>query len=258
VRRILVIGPLCAALLVACGGGGRPELSDPRQIITEGLTALGEADSFSFDLALSGEVSGPAAGGMEISLDGTSASGAIDLANERADVQFSVPTLMGLSGEMRVVDQTAYTRTSLTGERWTKQAVGDDELAAAADPSEAIADVREFLGREGVESRKLADAECGPDDERTCYNVELTVPADILAEAEGAEAVAGAFPDGVTLTLLFDKETLHPREASTSITSPDLGSFNLSLQLTGFDEPVAVEAPPADQVDEDGGGLPFP
>ncbi|HEX2221351.1 MAG TPA: hypothetical protein VHK06_02390 [Candidatus Limnocylindria bacterium] len=258
-RRILAIALLPAALLAACGGAGRPELSDPREIITQGLTALGELDSFRFELAVSGEVSPPETGGMTVSLDGTSVSGAVDVGGRRAGIEFAVPTLMGLSGEMRLVDEAMFVKTSLTGERWSRQPLEDEEaLGAAADPAEAIATARDFLSREGVESRKLDDAECGPEDERTCYNVELEVPSEILAEAEGAAEMADAFPDGLDLTLLFDKETLHLREASTTVSSPDIGSLNVSLQLTDFDEAVSVEAPPADEVDEGGGGLPFP
>ena len=242
-------------LLAACGGSGTPELTDPKEIVTQGLEATAEIESVHFTMSVDGSASIPDLGG-EIELTGTELSG--DLTTDgAAHVEFVVPAMFGLTGELIAVDGASYTKTSLTGETWSKSTLGeDDPLAGALDPTEALDRVREFLDKEGVEVEKLDDAECG---EETCYAVRLTIPAAVLAEAgEGQDLDPGELVgEALVLDLLFDREDRWLTEASTRIVAESVGELTLSLSFSAFNEPVEIEAPPADQVTEGGQGLPF-
>jgi hypothetical protein len=59
--------------------------------------------------------------------------------------------------------------------------------------------------------------------------------------------------------MLFDRQELWLSEVSTEVSAEGMGEFSLTLTLSGFNESVEVEAPPADQVTEGGGleGFPF-
>jgi hypothetical protein len=195
--------------------------------------------------------------GGEMNLSGTELSGDIDIANEQGHLEFSVPAMLGLSGEMIQIGTDSYVRTSMTGELWSKStATEDDPVAGAMDPTEQLDQVREFLDEEGVEVEKLDDAECG---DETCYAIRLTIPAELLSQAaEGEDVDLGELVgEALVLNLLFDRDDRWLTQASTSISAESLGELTLTLTLSEFNEPVEVEAPPADQVTEGGEGLPF-
>lgn len=252
------IAPALAAatLLLAACGSGTPEVTDPKEIVIQGLEAMGEVESVHFVVSLDGTASIPDLGG-EMNLSGTELSGDLDITDERARVEFSVPAMFSLSGEVIQIGQDTYTQTSLTGETWSKSTLDeDDPVAGALDPTEALEQVREFLDKEGVEVEKLDDAECG---EETCHAVRLTIPAEVLAEAgESADMDPGELVgEALVLDLLFDREDRWLTEVSTRIVAESVGELTLSLSFSAFNDPVLIEAPPADQVTEGGEGLPF-
>ena len=132
-------------------------------------------------------------------------------------------------------------------------------MAAVTDPSEAIAAMRTFLERDGVETALEADGSC---DDRPCYHVVLTVSPELLdaAAAEGGETAtvpSELLPDGLEIDLFFDKERLHLARVALDLAGSDVGDVSAVLALTNVDEAVDGEAPPADEVTE-GEGLPFP
>jgi hypothetical protein len=255
-RRIAPALAAATLLLAACGGTGAPELTDPKEIVTQGLDAMNEVDSVHLAVTLDGTASIPDMGG-EMNLSGTELSGDIDIANEQGHLEFSVPAMLGLSGEMIQIGTDSYVRTSMTGELWSKStATEDDPVAGAMDPTEQLDQVREFLDEEGVEVEKLDDAECG---DETCYAIRLTIPAELLSQAaEGEDVDLGELVgEALVLNLLFDRDDRWLTQASTQISAESLGELTLTLTLSEFNEPVEVEAPPADQVTEGGEGLPF-
>ena len=242
-------------LLAACGGAG-PALTDPREIVTQGLEAMGEVDSVHFALSVDGTAQVPDLGG-ELNLSGTELSGDLDLANEEAAIEFSVPSMFGISGEVIQIGEDSYVRTSMTGETWSKSTLDEDTpIGDVTDPAAQLDKVRAFLDKEGVDVEKLDDAECG---EETCYAVRLTIPAEVLAEAsEGGEMDPSELVgEALVLDLLFDREDRWLTQASTRIVAADVGELTLTLALSGFNDPVDIEAPPEDQVTEGGEGFPF-
>jgi hypothetical protein len=243
-------------ILAACGGAG-PAITDPREIVTQGLEATGELTSVHLVAAIEGTASIPGLGGGQMNLSGTELSGDFDIENETAHLEFTVPSMFGLTGELIQIGQDSYLKTSMTGELWSKSTISeDDPVAGAVDPAEQLDEVRAFLDEEGVEIEKLDDTECG---DRTCYSVRLTIPAEVLAEsAEGADMdPADLVGEALVLNLLFDREDKWLTEVSTDLSAESVGELSLTLTLSDFNAGVEVEAPPADEVTEGGEGLPF-
>ncbi|MGH2456911.1 MAG: LppX_LprAFG lipoprotein [Candidatus Limnocylindria bacterium] len=245
---------VAALVLAACGGAG-PALSDPEEIITQGIDATGDLTSFHILLEVDGTFSVPEMGG-DFSLDGTSLEGDLDLENEAAQLTFAVPAMLGLSGEVILADETAYLKTSMTGELYSKVDAPSGEMGTVTDPDVALEEVRTFLDEEGVETQKLDDVDCG---DRTCYAVRMTIPSGVLADA-GEEVdmlPTDAFGEALTLDLWFDRENLWLSRVSTSVTSDAVGTFSLTLTLSAFNEAVDVAPPPDDQVTDQPPILPF-
>ena len=256
-RRITPALAAATLLLAACGGAAAP-VADPREIVTQGLEATAELTSVHLVLSVDGTASISELGGGEMSLNGTRLEGDVDIENRQGHLTFAVPPLLGLQGELIQIGQDSYVKTSMTGELWSKSEVTEsDPVAGAMDPQEQLDAIRAFLDEEGVELEKLDDTECG---DRTCYQVRLTVPAELIADAaEGAEVDPAEFVgEELVLDLLFDREEMWLAGVSTELSAESVGELSLSLILSGFNEPVEVEAPPADEVTEGGmDGFPF-
>src|SRR3972149_5270100 len=235
-----------AFLLAPCSG--TPALSDPKEIVTSGFDATAELNSFHVSLALDGSFSMPDTGG-NIVLTGTTFEADVDLDGKLVGATFAVPALMGLSGELRVIHTDLYFKTSMTGTMWSH--MGGDAAASASpapDVSSMIDEVRAFLDKEGVETTKLDDVDCG---ERKCYHVQLTIPAELMNE-EGPNASmlpsmdpSEFFGEALVLDLLFDRETMWLTEVSTSVTSEWGGPLNPPFPFTalgraGDGRPAAV------------------
>ncbi len=254
-RRIAPALAAATLLLAACGSAD-PAITDPNEIVTQGLEATVALTSAHILLAMDGTASIPDLGG-EMNLSGTRLEGDIDMETEQAHLTFAVPPMLGLTGEVILIDREIYAKTSMTGELWSRtEASEDDPVAGAMDPTEQLEQVRSFLDEEGVVAEKLDDTDCG---DRTCYAVRLTIPGDVIAgAAEGAEVDPGELiGEELVLDLLFDREELWLTEVSTEVAAEGVGELTLTLTLSAFNEPVEVQAPPADQVTEDGPGLPF-
>jgi hypothetical protein len=246
-------------LLAACAGAG-PAITDPKEIVTTGLEATAELTSVHVVLSVDGTATIPDLGG-ELNLSGTELDGDIDLENERAHLEFSVPPMFGLTGEIIQIGQESYMKTSLTGAMWSKSTAEEGgPVSEAMDPQEQLDEVREFLDEDGVQVEKLDDTDCG---DGTCYAVRMTIPAEVLAESgdggEGGALDPGELAGGedLVLNLLFDRQENWLVELSTALSAESVGELTLTLTLSDFNQSVEVEAPPADEVTEDGGGLPF-
>lgn len=258
IRKLAPVAVVAALALAACGGqGGR--IADPREILEQSVEAMADIDSVHFVLALDGEVNLAETGG-NMSLNGTELEGSIDMDGTAAQLSFAVPAFLGVTGEMRLVDGQSFLKTSMTGPLWVRSEVsedGDDPLAQAADPQQALEELNEFLARDGVDLEKLDDTSCGDD---TCYQLRLDIAGSVFTEEAGAdiEELGAIAEEGISLMLLVDTETLHWRGVSTSFEDPEMGSLSLSLTFDGYGDPVDVEAPPEDEVTDDPGSVPFP
>lgn len=237
---------LIAVALAACGTSA-PTLSDPNEIITQGLKATGQATSFHVDVQISGTVNIPETGGT-FNLDGTTAGGDFDIAKKLARLTFSAPGLMGLEGEVLQIGEDSYTKTSLTGAKYMHSTTTAD-TSVPTDPDKIFAEVSSFLDKEGVDTAKLDDVECG---DATCYAVTLTVPTSLMEEAAGSSGVSigQSIGDSVVLNLQFERQSLRLTQASTDLDAADVGTFSLVMTFSNYNAGVQVSPPPSDQVTE--------
>ena len=255
-RRFVPALALSTLVLAACGSTG-PALTDPTEIVTQGLAATSELTSFHFELSLDGDIDMAELGG-QMSLNGTNLQGDFDLEARRAQLTFAVPSLLGVSGELIATSEALFVRTSMTGEMWMRMDAADaggDPLSAAMDPQELIDGVEGFLDTDGVELAKLDDVDCG---DRSCYLVRLTVPASALADAGAAASMlpGDVFGESLVLDLQFDREDSYLAGVSTSFAG-EQGSLTVTLTISDYDEAVEINPPPSDQITDGLGDFPF-
>lgn len=238
--------------LAACGSQA-PALTDPKEIISQGLLATREASSLHLDVALSGTLNIPQTGGT-IDLGGITAGGDFDIANKRSRVTFAVPTFMRISGEAILIGSDTYLKTSIGGPLYVKSTA--DQTTVPLDPTEAFEQVESFLDKEGVLSEKLDDVSCG---DRSCYRVRLTIPSSLLLENAGTPAgidVSAFLGEALVVDLQFDRENLRVRQVSSDIDAGEIGSFGIVATFSNYDATVEVSPPPDDLVTEED-ALPF-
>lgn len=261
-RRLAPVLVVMLAVLAACQGP--PAYGDPTDIITQGLNATADLKSFHLSLAVDGTVSMPDSGGT-FSLTGTTLEGDVDVEGEQVHLTFAVPALLSLSGELLLIGQDLYVKTSLTGTKWSHQDLGGvipgASAAASPDIQSVIDNAGDFLLKDGVETTKMDDVACG---DRQCYHVQVSIPPDLMTE-HGADASPGEdaspdavasldpaaiFGDALVLDLLFDRQNLWLTEVSTSIDSETVGTFSATITFSAFDEAVTLSPPPSADVTE--------
>ena len=261
--------------LAACGGDPPvPELTDPTEILAAAAGQTAAATSVHIDLTGEGELSlavGP--GSAPFIIDDTTASADIDLVAGEGRATFAIPGVLGLRGEVIVVDGTAYAKTSLTGAQYMAVPVGAPGPAdPSAPPASAsmLAALTELLARPELAPVKGDDVDCGGS---TCYAVRVELTADELAGLAGEGAgIELPIPSGLPIpipdlsSLAGLDVTVQVEKATTRLagltlvatTSADAGVAGAGVEATAdlrfskWDETVSVDAPPADQVQ--GGG----
>jgi hypothetical protein len=257
--RQLLAAVAAAALLMAACGQSQPELTDPVEILQAGATSLGEMDTLHLRGTIDGDVPlsiGGAGGGAPLPLDGTTLEGDVDVAGSELAVEILAPALLNLRVNLVVADGSLYLRAPiLTGEKWARQSVGS---GAGLDPGAALSGLAEFLARPELEPTKLPDVRCVGTD---CYSVQLTVPA---AEVRAALGTLGDVIPGlsstevgdVTVTAGIRKDNRQLATLALDVPAGGTDTLAIALEISKVNEPVTIEAPPADQVTDSPGGLP--
>ncbi|MGH2381827.1 MAG: hypothetical protein ACRDG7_11475, partial [Candidatus Limnocylindria bacterium] len=136
-RTIATVALIATLALGACSGpAAQPELEDPKEILTRSVEAMVEIESVHFVFALDGTVNVAEMGGGSMALDGTDLEGRLAMDGSAAEMSFAVPAFLGLAGEMRLIGDEAFVKTTMTGPMWMRQAVeegADDPFAQAGD-----------------------------------------------------------------------------------------------------------------------------
>ncbi len=238
------------AVLVACQS--TPALTDPTDIITNGLEATTSVKSFHMSLALDGKFKMSPTGGT-VDLSSTSLDADIDINGKQAHLTFAVPALLGISGDVVLHRQGPRSRRAWAGKvlDMSSDVVGSFEPSASPDTAAMIKQVKDFLAKDGVETKKLADVACG--DRHGSYQVSVSIPSSLMKDEAGAVASmdpSTIFGDALVLNLLFDREKLWLTEVSTDVASDTMGTFSVTLSFDNFDEDVTVSPPPDAQVTE--------
>ena len=250
VRRVSPVLFVMVALLAACQG--TPALTDPAEIISQGLKATVDLKSFHVSLALNGTFSVPGSTGGSFNLDSTSLEADVDIPARNAHLTFAVPALLGLSGDVVVIGKDVWVKTSMTGTKWMHSS---NQVPTGASPGESLSPdqmvdkVKEFLAKDGVVTTKMDDVDCG---DRKCYQVSVSVPPGAIASNAPLASFdpSTVFGDALKVNMLFDREKLWLTEISTSIDSDKVGKFSATLTFSKFDEAITFSPPPSPDVTE--------
>jgi hypothetical protein len=248
-RRLAPIFVAMLAVLAACQS--TPAITDPVDIITQGLDATANLKSLHISLALDGSFTVPDGGGS-FNLDSTSLEADVDIEAKSVRASVAVPAFLGLTADAIVIGQDVWYRTSMSGTKWFHQAndlMGSPLPSASVDPQVAIDKVKEALATKGVITKKLADVACG---DRQCYQVSVTVPTSLMNDAGAVASLdpSSVFGDAIVINLLFDREKLWLTEISTSVDSKTVGTIKATLSFSKFDEAVDFSPPPSPDVTE--------
>jgi hypothetical protein len=258
--RLATIGVAAAILLGACQTAPPPTLTDPREILAAAVTATTAARTVRIDGSAEGAV-GLGGAGFEapssIELTGTTLSADLDLEGGDARATFSAPGLLGLTGELIVVDGTTYLKTTLTGALYRTLSTGAEvpEPSGAARAS-ILGALTDLLARPELDPVKAEDVACG---NATCYRIEIALaPEDLAALGAGdLEAPTGLpipmpLPDlsaaNVDLTVLVAQDTTRLAGLTADADLGADGAAAVDLTFSKWDEPVTISPPPPDQV----------
>src|SRR5688572_21041493 len=143
---------VAASLLVgACQSAPPATLTDPREILAAAVTTTTAARTVRVDGSADGTV-GLEFSGFDspsaIELDGTTFSADLDLEGGDARATFSAPGLLGLTGEVIVVDGTSFLKTTLTGALYRTLSTGADmPEASGAVRASILEGLTDLLGR---------------------------------------------------------------------------------------------------------------
>lgn len=241
-------------LFAACSATppAAPALTDPKEIVTKGVTSLAEVKTFEFTGSFTGLVKVPQMG--EFDLSTVKMAGAIDIANKNLKFSLDAPTILGTKIEALVVGNVAYYKIDgmlaamlgATAGKYTKADVpaptsSSDPIAAATDITKVVAELQAALAKLPTPPTKAADEKCGDQD---CYHVVMKLTAaDLKALDPKASAPAG----DVSFDIWTRKSDNRPARLSFSVTSVEMGTFGMALDIK-YDVAVSVAAPPADQI----------
>lgn len=255
-RRLAPVLLAMVAVLVACQS--TPAYTDPTDIITKGLEATTSLKSFHMSLALDGTFKMSPTGGT-VNLGSTSLDADVDISAKQAHLSFAVPALLGVTGDVILIGKDLWVKTSMGGDKYSHMSSNitgvSFQPSASPDTAAMVKQVKDFLAKDGVVTKKLADVACG---DRQCYQVSVSIPSSLMKDAGSVASLdpSTVFGDALVLNLLFDREKLWLTSVSTDVASDKLGTFSVTLNFSKFDEAVTVSPPPDAQVTE--GEFPFP
>jgi hypothetical protein len=246
----LAIVATLSLVLAACNSTpDAPALTDPKDIVTKGVTSLADVKSFEITGSFTGSVNAAQLGTFDLSTIKLAA--AVDIAAKAARVSFDAPSLLGSKLEAIVVGDTAYYKvagalaTVLKGsaDKYTKVPFptgSANPAAAATDMTRLVADLQAGPAMLPSVLTKGADETCGDLD---CYHVSTTLTA-----AQAKDLIGNSNLDGdLTVDLWTRRSDYRPARISLSIASPTLGTLGMAFDIR-YDVSVGASAPSADQI----------
>ena len=244
-RRLSALALVAIALFGCAGTPAVPEITDPKEILSRALTEMGQVKTVHLQGEVTGELNLDLLGrgeASEVRLTGTSGDVDLDVVGSRLRATFTV--LGFIDGEAIQVGQSSYVRTSQTGPKFLRSTM---ELPISSNP---IADLQGLLNRSQLTPVKIADANCG-EANRACYQVELELTlADVAGFASlPADLLAGVDIGSIRMVVGVEKDTHRIGRLVLAVSAGTTGTIELAVNLSKWDAPVTIEAPPADQVE---------
>ncbi len=263
------------------GASAAVNANDPNSIITQALNGATDVKSFHIELtvagtikaaALSDSLGGSAAGAAsDIKLDGMSIVGDVDVANKAGKLALTVPPIAALgnvplSGDAILVNNTLYYRMPpFTDAKYTQQdltSVGDtlQALSSALPASvptalpsgsgsltDSLAQIRAAMDAAGVKATLVGTEQIGGQD---AYHISVSIPVDYLNSQIAAEASSSPAMKIDSASADFWVYTANSRLAKVEVkaASSTLGSIDVTVTVTNYDQPVTITAPPASDV----------
>jgi hypothetical protein len=244
-RRALALPALLMAVAIAIGacGPASPGIEDPAEILAKAIEALQDVKTVHLEAGVEGKINfdPTGAGGGEITLGGTQLTADVDLEHSNLAGSVEIPAMLGMSAEIIVLDGETFTKTSLTGTKYTRSPV--DTSGLPVDPVAGIGELKAWLERPEIGPEKLGDASCGS---KSCYQVKIDLStADLFALFPGTVTFSDA---QIIVTVLVERDTLRPASFVVQAGATEMGELTITLTLTKWDESVSIQAPPADQI----------
>jgi hypothetical protein len=242
---------MLSLVLAACSSTpAAPALTDPKEIVTKGVTSLTDVKTFEITGTFTGSLKAAQLGNFDLSTIKMSA--AVDIPNKTAKFSLDAPTLVGTKVDALMVGGAAYYKISglyaamvpgAVADKYTKVPVptaSGDPMAAATDVTKLVAQLNEGLAKLPSPLVKAPDDKCGDAD---CYHVSTVVTAAQMKALDATSSLDGDF----TVDLWTRKTDYRPAKFALSIASASLGTFGMTIEIK-YDVPVSVTAPPADQM----------
>jgi len=253
-------GVLLAIAVVGCSGSsGTPTaspVSDPNEIITRSATGMTAVQTVHFDVAVSGSVNMSALGSSgsalglsgSLKLDGTTASGDVDVQKQTYHVAASMPRLLGLTADIIQVDGFQYTKISLVGPKYAKSPASTLPIASAApsatlDISGTVASLKSSLDAAGAKATLVGRDKV---DGRDAYHVSISLPKDLINQqigSLGGSSTSGVSIDSLSLDYWVYVDSLNPAKMELKASSATVGNVTVTLTLTKYNQPVTIKAP---------------
>ena len=250
-------------VVAGCSGSGAPSITDPNEVISKSVAAAPAVKSVHVKVAVTGKINAGALGGLSsaasalsgnLTLDGTSAEGDVDVANQAADIKITLPSLFG-TGEVIVSGGNLYYKLSLTGAKFTKMPLSNSPVSipspgtvASANPSALASSLGKSLADAGVTATLLADGNVGG---TAAYHVSLSVPVakiNSLLAAAGGSATAGLALDSASVDYWVYKDSLLPAQLEVKASAGTFGNLDITATLTNYNQAVTINAPAASDV----------
>jgi hypothetical protein len=256
---LVAIASVASLLLAACGAQApaAPALTDPKDILTKTILSLKDVKTVELTGTFTGKVTVPNMGALDLST--TTLSAAMDIPGKKAKFSLDAPAVLGTKVDAILLDNVGYLKITgllagmagVTPDKYKKTDIPtpstDPSASASAGDAvqvaEAVTKLNEALAKLPTPPTKGADEACG---DQQCYHVTLKVTSDDLKSLDpSAASVAGT--GDLTLDVWTRKNDLRPAKVVFAITSPDIGTVGITLDLK-YDGSVSVSAPPADQI----------
>ena len=262
----------------AAGGAASAALNpnDPESIITAAISGESGVKSFHINFAVNGTLKAAflkQAAGTEgamitsdVTLDGTAIDGDVDVANAAAHLTLNVPALamfggQAITGDLILKDNAVYYKASLLGPNYTKMDLSSLSSLASSLPvavptagaaaSSAIVDevnqIRAAMQQAGVKATLVGVEQIGGKD---ANHINISVPIDYLNAQIAAEAsaVPGMKIDSASVDFWVYTDTNRLAKAEIKGASSAIGTIDIVLTITNYDQPVTVSAPAAGDV----------